>query len=296
MWNHLLKISSADSKGIIDNVMPPGSGKSVIDKRINEAALERTCDIDSCKPDRNSANASQEISASKLDLKSCSPQRPTSASRNGEKQAGWREARGPSKTGIGFNNVDRKEKNGQKAWLKLVSIKGGISAASYDLKAMLGLSETLSARKISNSSNASEGLKALIGVGIADEKELPSTKACSLESAADALMQLMMKDTIAPLPPPGVMLDQNVPFNFTYIKEGDDQSQTHHPSTPSGSLFYPQPPFHSIPESHKDYFPQPGQVQSLPHSSREQKPRHIMPSSTKKSSPIIPSVVFKSKK
>jgi hypothetical protein len=264
---------------------------------INQATLKGTCHMDSGKPDRNSTNASPEISASKLDPKSCSPQRPSSASRNGDKQAGWKEARGPSKTGIGFNIVNRNETNGQKAWRKLVSTQGSINAASHDLKAMLGLSETSTPRKISSSSNASEGLKALIGVGIADEKEQTSTKLCSLESAADALMQLMMKDTIAPLPPPGVTLDRNVPFNFTYIKEEDDQPQTHKPLTPSGSSFYPHPPsIHNIPESHQGYFPQPGQMQSLPHSSREQKPRHIMPSSTKKSSPMIPSVVFKSKK
>jgi transcription elongation GreA/GreB family factor len=307
VWNHLLKISAADSKGIVDNVVPLGSGKTVVDKLMSEAALTLPVEPEP-EPVQNTPAGKRSQSAPKRDPKNAwgSPQRSSSTSRNGDKQAGWREAQGPSENGIGFNSAVRKEKNGQKAWKKLVSREDSTAkvpnnAASDNLKAMLGV-KMGSTSTPSGTNASSEGLKALIGVGAADGKEKQISEPPSLESAADALMQLMMKDTpTLPSPPP--IMGQNLPnsaFNFTYVKEGEEppQLQPQQPLAPASAYFYPQgPPIHDMPPITTSYqgYPPPGQGQALSPPPREPKPRNAT-SSTKKSSPMIPSVVVKSKK
>eukprot|EP00569_Conticribra_weissflogii_P007667 CAMPEP_0171333012 /NCGR_PEP_ID=MMETSP0878-20121228/3752_1 /TAXON_ID=67004 /ORGANISM="Thalassiosira weissflogii, Strain CCMP1336" /LENGTH=1566 /DNA_ID=CAMNT_0011833895 /DNA_START=148 /DNA_END=4848 /DNA_ORIENTATION=+ len=280
VWNHLLKISASDSKGIIDNVMPSGSGKAVIEKLMSDikqdAADQKEADKKGAKYSEGKkvqpSTPAKSNKAPGRDPKNpwVSP-RPSSVPRGGkQKQGAWREAIGPPEKGIGFK-VDRGISNGFTAWKKLVSSERSLSttnksdsvenkvkqltnnSSSEGLKAILGVkNEALSQNEhISVQTNdasttaAAEGLKAILGVVSGGDGLSTAAEGghASETSAADALLQLMIEEEQVNFPPP-YLPEQAAPksvFNFTYIKEGEEQplsvnlADQHHPV-----MYHPQ--------------------------------------------------------
>jgi len=302
VWNHLLKISAADSKGIVDNYLPEGTGKAVVDKLMKdieeaEPVQNTPADDVASKNDADKANARAPTpqkqggaAASGRDPKSpwVSPPRSNSAARGGRKGA-WNQARGPPEKIIGFTNVGRAEKSGLKEWKKLVAQNGrntskpSIAASGKKdetqennseglLKAMLGVKSdpdpqpptTSTNNADSNSADSSAGLKALLGVVGSSEPKKADQPPPPEESAADALMQMMMKDIPMP-PPPQVMPVQQTTrtaFNFSYVKEGEEPET----QPPLPMMTNPMPPPAMMPQ----YFPPQGQHMHM-------MPPHMMP-------------------
>ena len=267
VWNHLLKISAADSKGIVEHVIPTGSGKAAVERLMHDIQEEAknqeaaTVVASSEVPAVNGASSTtpqKQVTApgSGRDPKNAWGSRPNSTPRGGgskQKQGAWTQASGPPEKGIGFR-VDRGIPNGFQAWRKLVAangqsstsnksksaankkVKNGKSNAQSDgLKTMLGVKNdsvppTQTATQDNNNSadTAEEGLKAILGVVSRGDEPANSPVVNApppMESAADALMQLMMQDNQFSAPPPMIPL-QTAPrsaFNFTYVKEGEDQ-------------------------------------------------------------------------
>jgi hypothetical protein len=131
------------------------------------------------------------------------------------------------------------------------------------LKAMLGVKSgpvPLPHKTENNQSGASAGLKALLGVTSSNSHlkvdQAPPPKA----SAADAFMQMMMKDIPMPPPPQGMPAQQTSrsAFNFSYVKEREEQPEEKkeaHPPPPLGNpmavmpgyFLPPVPPVHMMP-------------------------------------------------
>jgi len=313
VWNHLLKISAADSKGIVDHVLPTGSGKAVVDKLMKD--IQETESTKS-KPTRDvalgevsnkakaRASTPQKQSVPSVpgrDPKSPwgSPPRSNSSARSG-RQGAWREAQGPPEKIIGFTSVGRKAKNGLQEWKKLVAQNGRSthkpntdvvdkkdetqeSNSEGPLKAMLGVKKgpdpqppAASINNDASSADASAGLKALLGVaGGSNKPSKPDQPPPPKESAADALMQMMLNDISMPPPPQVVPVQQATQsaFNFSYIKEGEEQPESEAQPQPTG-----QPPMMMStmpPAMMPQYFP--SQVLPVHIVPPNMMPPHMMP-------------------
>jgi len=281
VWAHLLKISAADSKGVVDQMIPIGTGKTALENilecnnkevfhssakqessgnRIGQSNGKIIGGTDSIKEQSNISPASVR---SNTPLKSPSRQRSINTSKvtpnsqnaggRGGKQGTWREARGPDERGVGFKGAGRAAKSGLDTWRRIIASGGPERAtaqgtitkengvlpspsASAGLKAILGVQEpgTMSSMAKENnlqpSMNATDGLKAMLGVGpksvnplalqpvpVPPQPPRPTT-------AADALMEMMMKQQRAPISTPMFAAPQSSQptFNFTYVKEGDE--------------------------------------------------------------------------
>ncbi len=293
VWNHLLKISAADSKGIVDNMLPVGAGKAVVNQLMQDiqetGPVQVTSEGDVSSEEvtnkaKTPASAPQQLCVAAAPGRDPtniweSPPRSNSALRGGAKRRFWREALGPPEKVVGFTNY-RKTKNGFDEWTKLVAPNGLDTGKPYTtdsdvegksqecnsaglLKAMLGVKSDpvpLPQKTESILSGASAGLKALLGVTSSNSPlkvdQAPPPKA----SAADAFIQMMMKDIHMP-PPPQVMPAQQTSrsaFNFSYVKEGEEQPEEKreaHPPPPlvnpmalmPGYFLPPGPPMHMMP-------------------------------------------------
>lgn len=244
VWNHLLKISAADSKGIVEQMIPTGSGKAAIDDILDkvpgasESSVRSGAEGEPVLTEEVVAKGKPTGSYANI----ASGQRAETPSKaKGGKQGLWLEAAGPDGRGIGFKKerIRRQHKTGLQGWKSLVGLTTPksakkVSAASDGLKAMLGVGSPGPAPAPSHavSSNAgsinpSVALKGLLGM---PEQATPVTAASSAPpqarpnpepSAADALLAVMMNSPGTPAPqmaPP----PQEVGFNFTYVKEGEE--------------------------------------------------------------------------
>ena len=330
VWNHLLKISAADSQGIVESVIPTGSGKVVVDKLMKDIeAVEPPLEPKPTREEQPKEKNNPPSSGRDPQNPWTSPARAGSAPRTGSssrggRQGAWNQARGPPEKIVGFTKYGRKDKNGYDAWKKLMKTKNGTSKSSDikkektkstssegQLKAILGVQNTSSqqaptATEKVDANAAAEGLKAMLGLGgTAATSQDESKSAPSNETAADVLMQLMMNGSAAP----ATQDTHHMPaprsgFNFTYVKEGEEQPQTapqpvslsQHPSmmypTQPGMMMpvYAMPlPMYGAPMNmHQVASPQ---VQtSIPN------PRPSTPPSSSKKTSIVPSVVVKAKK
>ncbi|KAL7542662.1 hypothetical protein ACHAXR_012108 [Thalassiosira sp. AJA248-18] len=291
VWNHLLKISAADSAKIVDQVVPAGTGKAMVDKLRKDIQDAEPIQIASASADdvasKKGAPTPQKqdgAAAPGRDPKNpwASPPRSNSAARG--RQGAWREARGPPEKLIGFTNVERKAKSGFKEWKKLVSQNGHSKPSTADvqansseglLKAMLGVKSdpdpqpsATAATSGTSSAAASAGLKALLGVrGNNEPQKADEPPPPKEESAADVLMQMMMNKEIPMPPPPQVVpVQARSAFNFTYIKEGEEPPQQAAQQQPPPPM-NPMPPPAMMPQ----YFPPQGPMP--PHMV----PPHMMP-------------------
>lgn len=304
VWNHLLKISAADSQGIVDSVMPAGSGKAVVDKLMK--------DIQVAEPTPETKTKEQNVMPSSgRDPKDPwgSPQRPASAPRaasnpraesssRGGRQGAWHQANGPPEKVVGFTNYGRRVKNGYDAWKKLT--KGGDAnssktkppknkskqsskskASEVQLKSILGVNAP-APKPQPATENAAEGLKAMLGVGMgvaAPNNNVPSPPS---ESAADVLMQMMMTGNHAPVVPMSEQTVPNAGFNFTYLKEGEEPRE-------------PEPPVTSMQPGMVPYM-MPSMMYNQPPAPANKEIKVRSSATTKKKGLVVPSVVMKSKK
>lgn len=260
VWAHVMKITVDNSKGLVEKMVPQGSGKAAVEKIL--ADIEREVK----GQQRNVASAAPE--------QTVEPQRPTqgfatptrggsagrpradSASRG--KLALSREAKGPPEKGARFTRVAKNTKGGLNRWRGLMKGKtkankspDSLSATPYNdavdasagLKAMLGVSGSDSIggndSKIAIT-DVSEGLKAMLGVGgpasLPQNPNFafpppPQPPIPSPATAADKLMQLM---TLQPQMQP-VQAPVSSSFNFSYVEEGKDA-----PEPPPAPQFIPQ--------------------------------------------------------
>jgi 5'-3' exoribonuclease 1 len=252
VWNHLLKISAANSRDIVDQMIPTGSGKVALQTALNSITDDAVSSETPTPPVMSNTIQNNDKSS---DLSIAWSAGLSTNTVKAEKQVTWREAKGPSETDYGFKGADRKVKNGFKSWQKMISTRTKSLKHSKNNHSVPATNETLSA-----------GLKALLGVRSIDENQnaaapsreatfsgihsmsdvassLPAIEKVPVASkqainnspssnAADALLKLMSEG------PPGIGLEnpvgfpqplipaiQQPMFNFTYIKEGDPKEQ-----------------------------------------------------------------------
>lgn len=226
VWNHLLMYSPSNSKDIVEQMIPSGSGKVAIEKLLKSNKDETSSDPAHVK---TSAKELLKVASTEINERTITPQRNTTPSRNtGGRQGTWKEAKGPPKNGISFTASTRSVKSGVHAWKNIVNSKTGRNddsenAAEAKLKAMLGVGVISS--KQTSVEEAAMGLKSMLGIATA----LPSINTVKppiaiaaetkLSTAADALMQMLVSDPIQSIPVP--IQHHTTGFNFTYVKEGE---------------------------------------------------------------------------
>jgi 5'-3' exoribonuclease 1 len=286
VWAHLLKISPANSKTVVDQVVPKGSGKVAAEKIITsiekdakknaaqnmpppppsawqttEAAAADPFE-DPVAPVQNDETRTPPRSASRN--KSKSPARPTSrhGSRGRGKQGTWREARGPDEKGIGFES--RKGKSGLTRWKRMMNSSKKASEKSQpvstkatsaaDLKAVLGISNEKQTAKpmqhvsAADNADAAAGLKAMLGVSSSRQPPAPPAPPA---------------DFPAPPPPPASAADKILQMMA---------SQTNAPAAPS-MVPAPSTGFNfTYVEEGKAGHPQPHQQQAAPLMAMPQYP------------------------
>jgi hypothetical protein len=266
VWNHLLKISAADSKGIVDQIIPAGSGKDAIKQLLENTKEEPDRSMSVSK---NTVTSSYETAhgleqqsvptlqeepeeakapssfASAVAASAVAGNRAvTSPSRGpkGAKQGQWMEAKKPDEKGIGFKGLKRGHKSGYDAWRKSIGASASAagakkkgSSATSNLKAVLGVGPTASAPSASGRGNASAGLKAVLGVSSAQGQQAPAPqppRPPAQPTAAEALFAMMMNQpkqapSVQAPPPPAQQ-----GFNFTYVEEGEEAPVQEPPQGP----------------------------------------------------------------
>ena len=247
VWNHLLKISAADTARSLDVPQSSSGNKAVVDKLQREVQMGSTAASATSPTTQPKQDVAKGRSITPLAKKARESTRAASAPKSG-RQGEWKQALGPPEdaTVIGFTDVGRTAKNGFAEWKKMIS-----SRATHQ-------QPVPSAKK---NSAASQGLKSLLGISAQNGHEpAPSREAHPVgqpvDNAADLLMNMMIKESqqpspvvSAPAPQPG--------FNFTYVKDGDAPPQQNH-TMPS------QPMMHHPAMMQPQYFPHVPTQQVIP--------------------------------
>lgn len=125
-----------------------------------------------------------------------------------------------------------------------------VAPKTAELKAMLGVSTPVNVTAPVPAGSATEGLKALLGVGPEAPIPVPQPplpQPVPLPSAADKLFQLMSKSQ-APIPP--APIPGQAAFNFTYTEEGKG------PPMPAPPMPFTPPPM-AFPHPHMAFPPPP---------------------------------------
>jgi len=258
VWNHLLKISAADSKGVVDQIIPTGSGKDAIKELLEKtkeepdrSMLVQKATLSSSFETAHGLEQSvppteEEVDGEKKEqgkgkedklIGTGSGSRALTPSRGGTKggkQGLWMEAKKPEGKGVGFKNVRRGQKSGYEAWRK--SVGTGMSTSS---RSKGGSTTPLGVGKGGSDptgGNATAGLKAMLGISHGQPAPLPPPPPPPPRqpTAADALFAMMMNQP--PQVPPSQVPPQQHGFNFTYLEEGEEA-----PQSPPG----PEMPVHS---------------------------------------------------
>lgn len=216
VWAHLLKISPANSKTLVDQLIPKGSGKSAADKIIASIEKEARKQVKAKAPvgeDRadsapsnawqaeapiaskdleRSAPATQPdkaLTASKAkSSKSVSPVRSPSrhdSTGRGGRQGVWREAQGPGERGTGFEG--RKGKSGLSRWKRMISTNE--SAGSDE-------------QKQSTSAVTTAGLKAVLGVSSEAPRDIPAVSTSDATAGLKAMLGVVPPPAASFPPPP----------------------------------------------------------------------------------------------
>jgi 5'-3' exoribonuclease 1 len=214
VWNHFLKISPANSKTLVDQLIPKGSGKAAANKIISSIEQEdktqaktkaTPSEVKTDSAPRSAREVEASIGSKDRELSvfdkpltpsrgktstSVSPLRSSSRPRStgrGGRQGAWREARSPDEHGTGFK--ERKGKSGLSRWERMKSPSTNGSAGSVEqkpsapvattaagLKAVLGVSSP-SNNPAASTSDATAGLKAMLGV--APPSQVPQVPAAA---------------------------------------------------------------------------------------------------------------------
>ena len=257
VWNHLLKVSASNSVEIVDQMIPAGAGKALVDNILNQESNGEQVDVKRETPVKPDQNNSDKV----IVLQKGEDSKPISSTPRASKQGAWREASRPTEKGIGFKGSNGIKDSGLQKWFHMQSMKEddgrelNTSAAAAGLKALLGVNGATEAEtKIDSSiSDATRGLKTMLGVPASSVPVVPPPASTS---AADALFQLMVQSPgMAPAPqmPVPSFHPPQPRFNFTYVKEGDTEPMAPqginpyqmHPPFPMGQ--YPMPMVQNIP-------------------------------------------------
>jgi hypothetical protein len=182
VWAHLLKISADNSKGVVDTLVPQGSGQAAVDKILssidkdvvshgqseggsnsapsaanawNVKASEAPAVV-KAKPSQQPRSASTGPARSESAGRSASAGKARAGSAGRGKQGAWREAKGPPEKGIGFKGARKPATSGLKKWKSLMasnkggkegqgaaSNRNGTQGKAAELKAMLGVTSSV---------------------------------------------------------------------------------------------------------------------------------------------------------
>eukprot|EP00529_Nitzschia_sp_RCC80_P006714 CAMPEP_0113505620 /NCGR_PEP_ID=MMETSP0014_2-20120614/35426_1 /TAXON_ID=2857 /ORGANISM="Nitzschia sp." /LENGTH=1609 /DNA_ID=CAMNT_0000400969 /DNA_START=116 /DNA_END=4945 /DNA_ORIENTATION=- /assembly_acc=CAM_ASM_000159 len=203
VWAHVMRITVDNKQGMVDKLVPKGSGKANVNKILSD--IERQVDSDKTIPSPAPLPATTPV-RNESRGRSNVTSRPRAGSTLKERQAGWKEAKGPPEKGIGFKG-ERKGKGGFNRWKEFVNGQNAKPASnatkkkkeavkdtsnsktkekSTELKAMLGVEQSPAANlkamlgvtsasvtppnvpsvSTAPSQNPSAGLKAMLGVGV----------------------------------------------------------------------------------------------------------------------------------
>jgi 5'-3' exoribonuclease 1 len=221
--------------------------------------------------------------------RSASASRATNSSAGRAKQGAWREAKRPPEKGMGFNGKGKRKgsKSGLERWRASIKNTNETKAAA-NLKSMLGVTSQLPKQKSASAelksmlgvtagassappppspadaaSNATEGLKAMLGVrGAHNPPQQSATDAAGLKAmlgvsggqpappppapaappsnAAEQLMRMMANTGLQQqqaMPPQYPMAPPRSAFNFTYVEEGMERGP------PPPAMMPAPPPF-----------------------------------------------------
>jgi 5'-3' exoribonuclease 1 len=212
VWAHVMRITVDNKQGVVDKLVPKGSGKASVNKILSDIERQVQNDTSVAAPTPLPAPPSQQTTAARTtptpvrhesrgrnNVTSTGRQRTDSAMK--DRQAGWKEAKGPQgEKGIGFKGV-RKGKAGFIRWKEFIKGQGqkvkstpappaangtpkttakvkstelkallGVEPSpATNLKAMLGVNPTSvtppNVPSVEHAQNPSAGLKAMLGVG-----------------------------------------------------------------------------------------------------------------------------------
>ena len=275
VWNHLLKISAADSKGIVDQIIPVGSGRDAIKELLEKSKEEPDRSMSVPKKTVTSsyetAHGLEQQAVPTLQEENDEAQAPSSfasavaasavaGSRGmaspsrgpkGGKQGQWMEAKKPDEKGIGFKGLKRGHKSGYDAWRKSIGASASSAAgkkkatsATSNLKAVLGVGPTAAAAapSVSGGGYASAGLKAMLGVSSPQGQPVPPPqppRPPAQPTAADALFAMMMNQPQQAPPVQVAPPPAQQGFNFTYVEEGEEAPVSESPQGPPQQPSYP---------------------------------------------------------
>eukprot|EP00980_Cylindrotheca_fusiformis_P026541 scaffold16396_cov140-Cylindrotheca_fusiformis.AAC.2 len=167
VWAHVMKITVDNSKGLVDKLVPAGSGKAAVEKILSdiEKQVKGQSSIgDDTPPLPPGPNQAAPRSSSRFGTpgRDGSTGRPRSDSGSRGKLALSREAKGPPEKGVLFTRADKNAKSGLSRWKSFVNAKGKANSAA-ELKAMLGVPSNGKPAQAAPE-DTSAGLKAMLGV------------------------------------------------------------------------------------------------------------------------------------
>jgi 5'-3' exoribonuclease 1 len=225
VWAHLMRVTADNSKGLVDKLVPQGSGKAAVDKILSD--IERQVKSDTTAPAEGPPTPSQQPQAATTPrsnsadrsransalsgIRATSTGKIRSGSTGRGKQGGWREAKGPPEKGIGFKGAKSSGKSGLNQWKNLEGGKGKSASASAgaksgaqgkaaELKAMLGV--TSDPPPSQHVAPRDTQLKAMLGVtSNAPAPQVPAATGSQATAGLKALLGVGPALIASPPPP-----------------------------------------------------------------------------------------------
>jgi hypothetical protein len=214
VWAHLMRITVDNSKDLVDQLVPKGSGKAAVEKILFDIEKQ-------VKGQQYTAGEAAQLSKPTSTGRFGTPGRavssgkPRSDSTFKGKLAHSMESKGPPEKGVRFTRAGKNAKSGLARWKAIISGKSKGNNASANLKAMLGVSAVTSDKKRTTNSegsrhpvqDASAGLKAMLGVNASSQPAVPQPA----PNSSAGLKALLGIDGGAATPPPPHPSDANFP-------------------------------------------------------------------------------------
>lgn len=259
VWAHLLRISTIDTKGIVDHVVPSGPTTKSSSRAApasvprseskSRPSVQRGTDVGvkltvTMPPSHTKMDKTNE---ELLPPKAQTPvkvvkQANDGSAKGGGRQGFWREAVGPPENGIGFRRTRRGKKSGMQAWHHMVST--AITSPEETIETQNNPPKELAQNFHPEGKTASEGLKALLGVSgqaglqTANTKQLndPSPELSGATEGLKAMLGLGLGSNTQPSQEetqPATAADALLAM----MKDSNDTSTTHSP------ILKPEPKF-----------------------------------------------------
>lgn len=217
-----MRITVDNSQGVVDQLVPKGSGKAAVEKILADiekevrsqkstGAIEALPQVQPEQPPTpNTRSASGGRFRGSTPSRAGSAGRPRSDSTGRGKQGVWREAKGPPEKGGQFSRAPKTAKSGLNRWKNLMKPKPK-NQASADLKAMLGVSSGNGKTPQPASQpaqDAAAGLKAMLGVKSAPPPSQKNADNTATNKSAGLKALLGVGSTAPPAPQ---MMDNSFP-------------------------------------------------------------------------------------